>query len=274
MSLQGTLASALGPSTLFTSTAAVTAIFTPPAAGLGNVAQVALAPAASGSCTGVFTSPSFVAYAPSLPLTLPATDGAQIICALFADTAGNFNTASTAQASITLDTHAPTVGAITVHGSLADGTPSTSTTTTPAVTLDLSASSDATSGLAQMKVSNLSNLSDATWQPYQRSVAWALTSGDANKTVYALFLDAAGNLSGSSAQGSITLDTTGPASASLTVPAYSNSQTVALTLSADGTAVRATVSENATLAGGQSYPRARARCSPASTMRPATPARW
>lgn len=48
-----------------------------------------------------------------------------------------------------------------------------------AVTLTLTAP-----GAAQMKISNLSDVSDASWQPYTDKKSWTLTNGDGMKTVY------------------------------------------------------------------------------------------
>lgn len=61
---------------------------------------------------------------------------------------------------------------------------------------------------AQMKFSN-NNSGWSTAEPYTTTKAWTLTTGDGRKTVYAKFMDAAGNWS-SAVSANITLDTTPP----------------------------------------------------------------
>jgi len=126
------------------------------------------------------------------------------------------------------DTTAPT-GSILINGDAAF-------TTSTAVTLTLSAT-DAGSGIAQMQFSN----DNVTWsapEAYATSKAWTLTTGDGIKTVYARFIDNAGNVS-IAYNDTIILDTTAP-TVSITAPAagLTNDNTPLLTYSvSDGTVV-------------------------------------
>ncbi len=87
------------------------------------------------------------------------------------------------------DTTAPT-GTISINGGAA-------TTNTTSVTLTLSATDDIDpSGSLQMQVSNDSGFAGASWEAYNTSKAWTLTSGVGTKTVYARFRDATNNTSG------------------------------------------------------------------------------
>src|SRR5439155_6894420 len=106
-----------------------------------------------------------------------------------------------------------------VTGKYADDTTSTTTAAGPNVTLDLTHVTDATSGVAKMKLSNLSDLSDASFQTYVASAAfpWTLTAGDGAKTVYALFQDSAGNTTAAATSGSITVNGTAPSNGSLLI---------------------------------------------------------
>ncbi len=99
------------------------------------------------------------------------------------------------------DSAAPT-GSLSVAG----GSP---TTTTSAVTLQVSATDPAPStGLTQMRFSN----DGQAWSPFQAyaaSAPWTLSKGDGNKVVYAQFRDSVGNVS-TTVSDSIALDTTSP----------------------------------------------------------------
>jgi hypothetical protein len=105
------------------------------------------------------------------------------------------------------DTTLP-VGTITINGGA-------SYTNTVSVTLGLTCA-DAGSGCSQMEFSN----DGTTWSglaTYQTNTSWTLIGADGLKTVYARFLDGAGNLS-TAATSTITLDTAAPVF-SLTSPA-------------------------------------------------------
>jgi hypothetical protein len=74
-------------------------------------------------------------------------------------------------------------------------------------TLTISAN-DTVSGLAKMRFGN-DSITWTTWETYNVSRAWTLTSGDGAKTVYCQFMDNAG-LASSVCTDSIVLDTAGP----------------------------------------------------------------
>ncbi|CAN5176455.1 hypothetical protein BH09PAT1_BH09PAT1_0960 [soil metagenome] len=83
-------------------------------------------------------------------------------------------------------------------GSLVINSGSTSTATT-SVTLTPSASDDIdSSSWLQIKISNLSDFSDANWQTFSSSFAWSLSNGTGVKSVSAQFRDSAGNVSATS----------------------------------------------------------------------------
>ena len=99
------------------------------------------------------------------------------------------------------DSAAPT-GSVSVAG----GSP---TTTTSAVTLQVSATDPAPStGLTQMRFSN-DGQAWSPFQPYAASAPWTLSKGDGNKVVYAQFRDSVGNVS-TTVSDSIALDTKSP----------------------------------------------------------------
>lgn len=84
------------------------------------------------------------------------------------------------------DTTPPT-GSVIIGGGASQTTAST-------VTLSLNGNDDQTvASNLQVKVSNLADLSDATWQPFASSLNWPLMGGVGLKTVYAKLRDQAGN---------------------------------------------------------------------------------
>lgn len=124
---------------------------------------------------------------------------------------------------IILDT-APPTGSITINEQA-------TYTTTTTVTLTLS-TTDATSGIAEMRFSN-DNTTYTDWGSYASLQSWNLQDGDGAKTVYVQFRDHAGLISTYS--DTIILDTT-PPTGSVTVAesaTYTNSTSVTLTLSAN-----------------------------------------
>lgn len=75
------------------------------------------------------------------------------------------------------------------------------------VTLTLSAF-DTASGVAKMRFSN-DNITWTSWETYNTSKSWTLTSGDGSKIAYVQFIDNAG-LTSNVSEDSITLDMTSP----------------------------------------------------------------
>jgi hypothetical protein len=118
-----------------------------------------------------------------------------------ADAAGNESTSADATFTTTAasDTTPPT-GTVTINGGAA-------TTASTSVTLTLSAT-DNSGTVSQMQFSS-DGTTYSAWEVYATSKAWTLFSGDGEKSVYAKFRDAAGNVS-AAATDSITLSTAPP----------------------------------------------------------------
>lgn len=189
-------------------TASVSATLNISASDSSGVSQMCISNTAT--CTNWET------YNNSKTWTLTSGAGVKTVFIWFKDTAGNANS-TPYQASIALDTTAPT-GSITINS----GVVSTNTT---AVSLTLSAS-DA-NGVSQMQFSN----DTITWsaaETYAATKAWTLTAGDGTKTVYAKFKDNAGNWSQAYSD-TISLATTKPVTtASPSGGIYSSTQSVTL----------------------------------------------
>ncbi|MFH1602072.1 MAG: hypothetical protein ABIB61_03900 [Candidatus Shapirobacteria bacterium] len=111
----------------------------------------------------------------------------------------------------------------------------------------------AATGASQMIVSESSNFTDASWEDYNTSKAFTLSSGNGTKTVYAKFKDAVGNESGTVSD-NIILDTIAPQDSNSINDgaAYTNSTSITLTISAfDATSGlnQMIISENADFTG-------------------------
>lgn len=160
-------------------------------------------------------------YAASKAWTLIAGDGPKTVYGEFEDDAGNW---TEAWDYITLDTQPPIVSSFQINGGAAY-TNSTSVTLSCAVT-----------GAAQMRFQNVGAAWSA-WEPYAASKAWTLTSGDASRSVFAQFLDAAGNLNSGTAYDEIILDTQAPVVSYFQInggAAYTNSTSVTLNCTVTG----------------------------------------
>ncbi len=127
---------------------------------------------------------------------LSGPDGLRTVYFEASDAAGNTANGSD---SIVLDNTPPDVKLSIENGSLI--------TSSPLVTCQLNAS-DATSGLARMRASNLEDLSDGGWQVVRESFQWLLIPGDGVRTIHVQVRDLAGHVSTVSA--SIILDATPP----------------------------------------------------------------
>lgn len=161
-------------------------------------------------------SATFVDFAPSSAWLLPDSDGPHDVTVCLQDAAGN--TSAPATARITLD-RAPPVGSVVIQGIRADQSTSATHTAQRAVTL-LVSPGDA----VRMKVSNQSDLADASWEPIRTQFAWQLSEGDsATKSVYLHLEDAAGNAIVSAISDAIHLDTIAPPAPSVTLPTAAQS---------------------------------------------------
>ncbi len=125
------------------------------------------------------------------PFTFSTGDGAKTITALFKDDVGN--TSTPAEDSIVVDTEAPTLTALNLSGSLADGTPSS--TKTASTTIFASVVQSGGNGLVLGGASL--NCAGASYQSNSGgSVQNTLTGTGTTRTVRACVTDAAGNLAG------------------------------------------------------------------------------
>ncbi|OGF44274.1 MAG: hypothetical protein A2231_02070 [Candidatus Firestonebacteria bacterium RIFOXYA2_FULL_40_8] len=124
------------------------------------------------------------AYGVSTACTLSTVEGTKTVYVRYIDAIGN--TSGDFTDTIVLDTTAPTGVSPVVNG----GNAYTSSTS---VTLALSAS-DTGSSVVSEQLSN----DGSTWTtyPYTTSRAWTVTSGDGIKTIYARYIDGAGNITG------------------------------------------------------------------------------
>ena len=128
-------------------------------------------------------------------------DGSYTFGVKAVDVAGNSASDYSYSNAITVDTAAPTAIGISIDAG-------STYANSPSVTLDLSASDPFMP--VMMKIGNLADLSDGTWETYSASKAWTLAAGaDGTRTVYAQFRDAGEN-TGDIVSDSIILDTTKP----------------------------------------------------------------
>ena len=132
--------------------------------------------------------------ATSKPWILPGGNGNKTVYCQFKDEAGNLS--GVGSSSIILKTGTP-AGTVAING----GSPYTRTTN---VLLSISAGAN-----LQMRLSNNSDFSGASWENVLAVKSWPLGAGDGSKRVFAQFKDEAANLSPAvSAQ--IVLDATAP----------------------------------------------------------------
>ncbi len=108
-------------------------------------------------------------------------DGMKTVYVKFRDEAGNES--STAKAAIKHDTEAPYTGILKINGGK-------TLTQETSIRLNFNAK-----GAEFVSVSNSTDFTDATWEPYSPSKPWALRDGAGLKTVYVKFKDSCGNVS-------------------------------------------------------------------------------
>ncbi|MBI5097025.1 MAG: carboxypeptidase regulatory-like domain-containing protein, partial [Nitrospirae bacterium] len=173
------------------------------------------------------------------------SDGEKRLYTKFAD--ANGLESAPASDSIIIDTTPPFNGSVSINnGALA--------TNSTAVTLNLSAT-DATTSVAQTKISNTPDFVNTEWESFTSTRLWTIPAGDGTKTVYVLFRDIVGNETTQAISDDIILDTTTPASPYVTIQegAYTTNTQIHLNLSASG-ATFMKISEDPTFAGVQPIP--------------------
>lgn len=167
-----------------------------------------------------YSGSTWETYATTKSWTLTDSDGEKTVYIMFRDAAG---ATSSTNDTITLDTTISTPSLIIEDGA--------SVTNNATVTLSITAS-DAT----YMKIDNNTDFANMTdWIPKSSSYVFTLPNTDGTHTVYLKVKDDAGNTKVTS--DSIILDTTPPSGLSILInngAAYTNNQTVTLTLSANG----------------------------------------
>ncbi len=145
-----------------------------------------------------FSGASYEAFATSKSFTLSTGDGVKTVYVKFRDSANNESVSYSDP--ITLDTTAPN-GSISINGGAAN-------TTVVGITLSINAT-DTSSSVEEMIVSESSSFSGATYESYDTSKSFTLSSDNGVKTVYIRFKDSLGNTS-TTYSDTITLDNIGP----------------------------------------------------------------
>jgi hypothetical protein len=134
-----------------------------------------------------FSGCSWETYSSTKAWTLSYGNGTKTIYAKFVDLAGNQSTTYSDNIvlnSSVVDSQPPT-GSVSINNGA-------SSTTSTNVNLTINATDDL-SGVSQMIVCNNTSFSGCSWETYNTSKAWILTSGNGTKTVYIKFKDVAGN---------------------------------------------------------------------------------
>jgi len=166
-----------------------------------------------------WTSPE--PYATSKAYTLPTGDGVKTVYVRYKDGEGLWS--GSFSDAILLDENGPT-GSVAINGGATH-------TTSPNVTLTLSASDGGGTGVTQMLISNDAVFNEP-WEPYATSKAWTLDAPgvDGQKTVYVLYRDATGHLGGAYVD-TIVLDRSRPGcTVSTTSPSPTNVQPIPFTV--------------------------------------------
>ncbi len=125
----------------------------------------------------------------SITSGVSSADGTKYVYVKYRDVAGNVS--GTYSASIKYDTTKPVGNSARVVTGSSGSYSYPDYITGTSVTLQLSAT-DATSGVAQMMISNASDFSGASWVTYSTTRSFTLTSGYGQKTFYVKFRDAVG----------------------------------------------------------------------------------
>jgi hypothetical protein len=226
----------------------LSALDLPPAAGAA-VSGVARMQLSNDPAFATFETRDY-ALTTTWTLATPAADGQKTVYVRFVDRAGNVS--DVASALVTLDRIAPANPSLALLGPA----PSPAGLTTSPVVSAALAATDA-NGPLSVRLSNTPGFEGARYQPLASPASWTLLPGDGAKTVYAQFMDPAGNES-LAVPATITLDTTGPFNPVITIiesdakptDGYTNVLGVTVSLSAGGTPTAAQVSESPSFATG------------------------
>lgn len=195
---------------------------------------------------GVITPGAWQPFQPTVPVTLPASDGEKELQLWLRDAAGNVSV-SAATAPVTLDRTPPMLVSAAIDGGA-------TFTRETAVVLTVDAL-----GADEVLLSNRADFLGASWQPLvDPAIPWTLPTTDGAHTVFVRLRDRAGNeLDG---QASITLDRTAPQPVSVSIDggaAYTDALSVDLLLSASDAlsgVVLAEVDTEETFAGATVVP--------------------
>lgn len=136
------------------------------------------------STDNTFADTTWVPYTTDSTYIFTGFDGAKVLYARFKDSMGNIS--PNVHDTIFVDTTMPS-GSISINAGAA-------TTSTVNVTLALAAS-DAGSGIATMQISTNATLDGASAIDFASSKPLTLPAGDGTKTVFARYIDKAGNVS-------------------------------------------------------------------------------
>lgn len=118
------------------------------------------------------------------------------------------NTVSAASAAFSAKTTLPVATSILVNGNDVDDTWLNTLDTTLAVAA--TDSSFVSGSVGYMMIGNDASFTGSSWQRYDTAPTWSLSGADGTKTVYIKFKDEFGNVSASTINDTITLDTTPP----------------------------------------------------------------
>ena len=143
---------------------------------------------------GDFAGATWKPYAANVTFALSAGQGTKTVYTQLRDNAGNLSLVRSHL--VTFDNSAPDAPSINIVGG--------AFTKVASVTVQT-----ISGGAAEMKVSQLSDLSDATWVPFAQLKSYTLTGGEGTHAIYVKVRDTALNESGV-ATANVTLDSTPP----------------------------------------------------------------
>lgn len=160
--------------------------------------------------TPTWSAPSGVSYT----ATISFNGGAAQLCSSGTPLSAEGTYVLVVTATVAGGNQAPTTIGFTIDKTAPTGSlqinSGASYTGSQAVTLTLAASDGAGSGVSHMLLSNASDFSGGSWEPFSTPRAWTLNAGNGLKSVYGKLRDKAGNEK-TDLVGSITLDASAPA---------------------------------------------------------------